>query len=474
MKDCKMVLRSLGRQISQNRVRPRTQTKVTVIITTYNHERFINEAVDSVLMQETNFDYDVVIIEDRSTDRTRDIVIEYQKAYPEKIRLVLPEVNKCDNSEFMKAILSSPSPYVAILDGDDYWTCRQKLQKQVDYLDQHPECALCFHDVRIIYDDGSQEPRNSNPSDQKEISTLEDLFEGCFITTCSTMFRQGVFGEFPSWYDNDKCADWSLFVLAAEHGMIGCINEVMAVYRLHPGGFWTGRGRTDQLESVIQFYENLCGYLPVQHTSKIKTQLARSCYDLALEHEQAGNFDAAQRWFLKCLSAEQDVRKIEWNLRVAGGSEAGLVFPPDDPDTVRIAIGKAATKTGFDIQLNQPHLKVKANHGYTIQFRARADRERSIAVGFAEAHEPWNGLGLYKRVELTGEWQSYEQEFVAAADESNARIHFDVGESDISVELGSVSLLSLSDGDSVEPDLFPKVSIELGAQAYAGRKARRV
>ena len=71
MKGCKMVLRSLGRQISQNRVRPGAQTKVTVIITTYNHERFINEAVDSVLMQETDFDYDVVIIEDCSTDDTR-------------------------------------------------------------------------------------------------------------------------------------------------------------------------------------------------------------------------------------------------------------------------------------------------------------------------------------------------------------------------------------------------------------------
>src|SRR5688572_14235868 len=109
------------------------QTKVTVIITTYNHERFISEAVDSVLMQETDFNYEIVIIEDCSTDHTRDIVTAYQKAHPRIVRLILAEVNKCDNSEFMKAIQGSQSAYLAILDGDDYWTSRHKLQKQVDY-----------------------------------------------------------------------------------------------------------------------------------------------------------------------------------------------------------------------------------------------------------------------------------------------------------------------------------------------------
>jgi glycosyltransferase involved in cell wall biosynthesis len=450
----------------------RATTKVTVVITTYNHERFINDALEGVLMQQTDFDFDVVLIEDCSTDRTRDIVSEYQKAHPDKIKLVLSEVNKCDNSEFMKAILSSPSQYIAVLDGDDYWTSPLKLQKQVDYLDRHPECSICFHDVTIISDDGDQPPRNSQPPDQKEISTLEDLFDGCFIMTCSVLLRQNVFDEFPSWYNNDKSADWSLFVLAAQHGMVGYINEVLAVYRLHPGGFWTAQPKTEQLERIAQFYENLSNHLPARYTAEINTRLAWRCHEVALEYERTGNLDAAQHWLSKCYAAEQDVRKINWQLRVAGGNKAELVFPPDDPEVVRVNISRAATptafdiqlnhsylslnaasKTGFDIHLNHQQLKVKANENYTIAFRARADRARSISVGLAEAHEPWQGLGFYQTVNLMREWQSYEFAFVATADEGNARIHFDVGDSEIPVEFAAVRLVSLVNGDPSGRDL---------------------
>lgn len=434
---------SSGRELSHDPARSVSQTQVTVIVTTYNHERFINEAIDGVLMQETNFDYEVVIIEDCSTDHTRDIVIEYQKAHPGKIRLVLSETNKCDNSEFMKAILSSSSPYVAILDGDDYWTSPQKLQKQVNYLDLHPECAICFHNVRILYDDGSQEPRDSNGLDQKEVSTMEDLIDGCFIETCSTMFRRSSLCEFPSWYTNDKSADWSLFILAAQHGKIGYINEVMGVYRQHSGGFWTGLSRAEQLERIIEFYEVLRNQLPEQHRGRIDTERVRNCHDLALEHGRIGDEAAARRY----------LGESKWLLRVAGSNEAHLVFTPDRLDRVRIAIENAESGTSHDIQLNQPYLKVEANKRYAVRFQARADRPRRLSVGFAEAHEPWNGLGLYKRIELTSVWRSFEEEFVAAADEHNARIHFDLGDSDVPVELTSVSLRSLPDEQVIEPKL---------------------
>jgi SAM-dependent methyltransferase len=150
---------------------------------------------------------------------------------------------------------------------------------------------------------------------------------------------------------------------------------------------------------------------------------------------------------------ELDTREIKWCLRVASGSTANLVFPPNDPESVRIAITKAQKKASFDIQLNQPRLKVKANHHYAVIFRARADSQRNIIVGFAKAHEPWDNMGLYRNIELKTEWQNFDIEFVATADVDNARIHFDVGESDISVELSSVSLRSLEDGKSIEPNL---------------------
>lgn len=145
---------------------------------------------------------------------------------------------------------------------------------------------------------------------------------------------------------------------------------------------------------------------------------------------------------------EKDIGDSPYELRVAGGNIADLVFPTSNPEIVRIAIKKTQRRKKWDIQLNQPHLKIKSNRHYTVSFRGRADRPRSIILGVAKAHEPWSGLGLYKRIDLTPEWQSFQEGFLPTADEDNARIHFDLAGSNIAVEVSSVSLCSLPDGQS--------------------------
>src|SRR5262249_22602210 len=149
-----------------------------------------------------------------------EIVLEYARRLPDKIRPILAERNMHSNHLAMQLILESQSDYIALLDGDDYWTSPLKLQKQVDYLDRHPECAICFHNVAIVYDDQSQQAWNSNPPDQKRVSRIEDLFESCFIQTCSTMFRRGLFSKFPRWYATDHSPDWSLHILNAQYGTV--------------------------------------------------------------------------------------------------------------------------------------------------------------------------------------------------------------------------------------------------------------
>jgi SAM-dependent methyltransferase len=139
-------------------------------------------------------------------------------------------------------------------------------------------------------------------------------------------------------------------------------------------------------------------------------------------------------------------------LRVGGGSLAHLDFPPDNRDIVKIAIERAETEVSSDIQVNQPGLKVGANQRCIVSFRARADAPRSIFVGFANAHAPWRNLGLYSQIELTSQWQSFEKTFISTEDDHNARIHFDVGHSDIPIQLSSVSFRNLSEGGSIEFD----------------------
>ncbi|MEM6399437.1 MAG: glycosyltransferase family 2 protein, partial [Cyanobacteria bacterium P01_D01_bin.116] len=113
---------------------------VSVSLVTFNHEKFIAQAIESVLLQEVDFSYEIIIGEDFSSDKTREIVIEYQKQYPDIIRLILPEENLGYYGQkiFVQTLQACRGKYIALLDGDDYWTTPNKLQQQVDFLDNHP------------------------------------------------------------------------------------------------------------------------------------------------------------------------------------------------------------------------------------------------------------------------------------------------------------------------------------------------
>ena len=248
--------------------------KVTVIVTTYNHEPFIRTALDSVLRQRTMFPFDVIIIEDCSTDRTRDIVQEYQRRYPALIRLILPETNQCSNVNFMKAVAQTSSPYFAILDGDDYWTSPLKLQKQVEFLERHPECSISYHNVRLEWEDGREPPRLRYPPDQATIVDIGALIDACIVQSCTAMIRRSAIDRFPPWYDDDPSADWTLFLLAAMRGKIGYVDADMAVYRQHAGGYWSSLGASEQQRRIQQQYDAMLRLLPPVHHTHIATARA--------------------------------------------------------------------------------------------------------------------------------------------------------------------------------------------------------
>ena len=163
--------------------------KVSVLLITYNHEKLIGQALDSILMQKTTFPTEVVIGEDCSTDSTRDIVRAYSERYPETIRAILPEVNQGPFQNVIRTLNECRGEYIAAIEGDDYWTDPGKLQLQVDFLDAHPECSSSFHKVLKVFDDGSQ-PSVEFPEFPKGVATIEDLLSGEFgnlIPSCSAM-----------------------------------------------------------------------------------------------------------------------------------------------------------------------------------------------------------------------------------------------------------------------------------------------
>jgi glycosyltransferase involved in cell wall biosynthesis len=277
--------------------------KVSVCMITYNHEAFISEAIESVLMQHTDFEYELVIGEDCSTDRTREIVVEYARKYPDRIRLLLHEQNMglMGKNNLVATYHSCRGKYIAILEGDDYWTDPLKLQKQVDYLDCHLECVLCFHNVLMIYDDKSQPDRLYNSQFQKEISSFEDLLTNYFTQTCSVMFRNGLLKEFPDVFYQVFAGDRLLFLFVSEHGSCGYINQVMSVYRIHSGGVWSPTSLFFKTSEDIKTFDKLDEYYHYRFTQLItRVKVNRIALEIYEECQAAKNTSIKeQNKFLK-------------------------------------------------------------------------------------------------------------------------------------------------------------------------------
>ena len=279
--------------------------KVSVSITTYDHERYIAQAVESVLAQETDFDFEIVVGEDRSTDRTREVVLELAARHPDRIRPVLAPENYGDGGKriFLETIRACRGRYIATMDGDDYWTSPRKLQIQADFLDRHPECPMCFHDVLKIYEDGSRPPARHNGPEQPRFSTLEDMLPRCLPAACTPLFRREVLDELPDWYLGLPFGDWPLYILAAQRGPVGYLDEVMGVYRVHSGGVWSRLGTIQRLEGILGFYRQLGAALGPRYRALLRRAAARYARDLAFLYEGAGEIRKARGAALRALAS---------------------------------------------------------------------------------------------------------------------------------------------------------------------------
>ena len=205
--------------------------KVSVAMITYNQEQYIAQAIEGVLMQDTNFKYEVIIGEDCSTDQTRKIVLDFQRRYPDKVKPLLHTTNQGAGYNFLATLNHGDGKYVAFLDGDDYWTSPHKLQRQVDYLDSHPESSMCFHSVKKFYENGSY--RFLSPSEKKEQYAIEELLVAINVHPGSPMYRREILCKFrwPSGVTTYMSGDRIFNTWNAQFGNVGYIDKVMGIYR---------------------------------------------------------------------------------------------------------------------------------------------------------------------------------------------------------------------------------------------------
>jgi glycosyltransferase involved in cell wall biosynthesis len=208
---------------------------------TYNHVDFIAEAIEGVLMQDCKYDLELIIADDCSPDKTSNVVEKYIKNHTKGncIKYFQHNVNIGMINNFKWALEQCQGEYIALCEGDDYWTDPLKLQKQVDFLESNKDYVLCFHKINILNLNGSivEDFITKVPVEHETFYNLASF--GNYIHTPSVVFRN-ILSEFPKEFEISPVGDYFLYMLLAQHGKIKYISERMAIYR-QGVGIWSGK-----------------------------------------------------------------------------------------------------------------------------------------------------------------------------------------------------------------------------------------
>lgn len=265
------------------------QIMVSIVCLTYNHEAFIEEAIKGFLNQKVSFDYEVLVHDDASTDRTACILERYEQKYPDIIKPIYQTENQYNCCRIFPNYIMPRirGKYIALCDGDDYWIDKKKLQLQVDYMEQHPDCTMTMHNAwRLQWDTGEKKILNTFPEsgyyEQREqiLAGLGTDFPAC----ASMVFRSDIMKSIPAFFLEPKAIDYSIRQYCAAKGNIYYFDRIMSVYRAATPQSFMKMATGDisfycqyTLE-MIRFFEQFNAYTEYKFNEILKRKIASDYY----------------------------------------------------------------------------------------------------------------------------------------------------------------------------------------------------
>ncbi len=259
-----------------------SNTKVSVLVITYNHQNYIAEALNSVLMQEHDYTCEIIIADDCSTDNTITIIHEYQNRYPQVIKVLETSTNMGITRNYQKGFKACSGNYVAVIEGDDYWISRDRIRTMVEFLDEYKGCVLAFN--RYIVSNMSLNYIQPWPINEAfQLLTVSDLIKDNFIGNFSTcVYRNNVIKSLPDSLYDMKVYDWMFNIAVSHHGLIAYIPKVMSTYRQHNAGVWSQKSQLEKIQETINSidtYNQYLGYMyNVQFTEHKKRLIAQALH----------------------------------------------------------------------------------------------------------------------------------------------------------------------------------------------------
>lgn len=216
----------------------KTNPVLSVCLVTYNHEKYISKALDSILMQKVNFEYEIVAGEDYSSDNTRKFLLDYYEKYPDKFKLILQDKNVGLSLNVFDTFNACSGKYVAFLEGDDYWTDENKLQKQVDYLEANPDYGLIFTNVYLVDENDNKLPENVKEHFKAKQIYEGDVFikllkNGNFINNCTACIRKDTINKYIKKNIFKYGQDMLFWLIVSSVSKIKYLNIETLAYRRH-------------------------------------------------------------------------------------------------------------------------------------------------------------------------------------------------------------------------------------------------
>ncbi len=274
---------------------------VSVSCLVYNHEPFLRECFDGFVMQQTTFPIEILVHDDASTDHSADIIREYTEKYPDLFKPIFQTENQYSKGVKISMEYQIPrakGKYIAMCEGDDYWTDPLKLQKQVEFLEENPDFSLCFHNVKVWKQKEGVMVDDFITRDVPSETDIYELAKGNYIHTPSVVFRNDkrVFNAI-SKMGKLGVGDYPMWMLCAQYGKIKKFDECMAVYRFG-SGVWSGG---DSRRNILLRIKMLSKLINVIEDEKVKNMLedcCEKCSKLLLEW-----FEQANENYLSILSS---------------------------------------------------------------------------------------------------------------------------------------------------------------------------
>lgn len=236
---------------------------VSVVMITYAQEKYIEQAIESVLMQKTNFVIELIIGDDHPLDNTEKIVANIIETHPKGhlIKYTRHKINKGIVGNMVWTMQKAKGEYIALCEGDDYWTDPNKLQKQIDFMKTYEDIVFSFHGASMLYENGEKGTfYKSKHFLDKTIIPKKYFIEmgGGSFSTASVMIKRKLVLEFPNFFIKSKVGDLPLALMAIAAGEIGYIEDIMCSYRVRSEGSWS-KNNSDTLSQInhIKFVENL-------------------------------------------------------------------------------------------------------------------------------------------------------------------------------------------------------------------------